>query len=163
MAKVSIIPLRTFATDSATSIKGYLAHLIIRGDGSQVYGFQPNGLNPTNGQPRAVLWLTADRVTKHAPRIMEEIPMEVIGSVVEDIASGFKGVAVDIVMHTTGCIHINVQPSDKIKDSGEPVEAKELDIRRLKGTKIPVLSEKEIAADIKKKPSPSAASRPKYR
>src|SRR5438132_538386 len=81
-------------------------------------------------------WLVGERVERG---VMVEDPylaLDVLGTEVEDEASGFKGKAVASVLHINGCLHIDVQPSGILEETGTRIEPQNFDIRRLKGKAI---------------------------
>lgn len=160
--KVSIIPLNTFASDSATGLPGLLTHLYLRSDGHQTYGFQPRGLNPEDKQPVKSLWVTADRLSSHAPREDVDLPLQVLGTHVTEIASGFNGTATVLVLHTTGCLHVEVQPKGVVEKTGAAIESNNFDIRRLEGPALKKLTPEELKKDINSRPSPTSYENPRY-
>jgi len=151
--------LGTLVKDSATGLKGMLTHLQVEMDGLMHYLFQPKGLNPENGHPVPKLWLVDSRI-ENGELTHVQLPTEVLGTEVEDIASGFKGTAISLVLHVSGCVHVNVQPKGVLAKTGGPIEPMDFDIRRLKGNRIPKLTEEAREKDQKKKPSPGGYGAP---
>jgi hypothetical protein len=156
MKKITIMQLGDgLVSDSATWMKGMLTHCHINPAGHASYVFQPNGLNPETGHPLDRTFIDESRIRDgHAVDI--EVPLEVLGTLVEDKASGLKGTAVGLVLHMSGCIHVDIQPNGRVAKTGAAPERIDIDIRRLKGNKIPKLTKAERAADQAKKPSPMA-------
>jgi hypothetical protein len=151
---MNIIKLRSLVADTTTRLVGMVTHYQVEMNGNAYYRFQPKGLNPETGTPVDGLWLVENRLDG-GKRVDVELPMQVLGTEVEDLASGFKGTAIALVLHTTGCVHVQVQPKGTLPKTGAPIAAQDFDIRRLKGNAIPVLTEEEEDADIKRRPSPS--------
>lgn len=154
---MKIIKLGTITTDTATGREGMVTHLQMETGNVIFYIFQPRGLNPENGQPVKSTFVVPDRLVKvNEIPLPANFPVDVLGTEVEDIATGFKGNAVGITLHQSGCVHVVVQPPGMIEKTGASFESTDFDIRRLKGKKIPVLTEKQKEADQTKRPSPSA-------
>lgn len=157
-----MIKLGSQVTDIATGMEGMVTHLQIGMDLSEYYQFQPRGLNPKSGQPVDRMWLVEKRLTGGEIVEDQELPTHVLGTIVEDTASGFIGMAIDLVFHINGCVHFNVQAKG-LQDTGAPIETCNFDIRRLKGEAIEPMTPEELKQDEKKHPSPSGDScyRPK--
>jgi hypothetical protein len=157
-----MIKLGSQVTDSATGIEGMVTHLQIEMNMSEYYQFQPKGLNPKSGQPVDRMWLVEERLIGGEVVEDQELPTHVLGTIVEDEASGFTGMAVSLVFHINGCAHFNVQASG-LQDTGAPIETCNFDIRRLKGEAIKLMTVEELKVDEKKNPSPTGDScyRPK--
>lgn len=149
-----MIKLGSNVTDIATGMEGMATHLQIDMNMSEFYQFQPRGLNPKSGQPVDRMWLVEDRL--EGGEIVDdlELPTHVLGTIVEDTASGFKGMAISLVLHINGCVHFNVQPKG-LQDTGAPIETCNFDIRRLTGEAIAPMTVEEQKKDEKEKPSPS--------
>lgn len=158
---MKIIKLNTMVTDAVTGMEGMLTMAIIDMDGTARYVFQPRGLNPETRQPVTRILLESSRVENG---ILEEVnlPMEVLGSEVEDIATGFTGIAVQINYHINGCVHFEVKPRGFLEKSGDSIEACDFDYRRLKGPAIKVMTEEELEVSKIKKPSPERKLVSKY-
>lgn len=146
-------------TDSATGLSGMLTHFQAELGGNRYYNFQPSGLNPEDGQPVKRLWLTEDRMTNAPTAKMVDLPLEVLGTEVADAASGFRGKATSVTLHSSGCVHVHVQPEGRLAKTGAAIESCDFDIRRLSGPAIPQLTEEQIERSEKKNPSPSATER----
>lgn len=148
-----MLKLGTFITDNATEIKGMLTMYSIDESGNQHYLFQPKGLNPETHHPVDTYWIGEKRVDG-AVIISIELPLYILGTHVEDKATGFNGKAICINYHLNGCIHIEVKPKGIIEKNGEVVKAAQFDIRRLKGDAIKELSEEELEKSKRETPSP---------
>jgi hypothetical protein len=132
-----------------------LVHLQLEMDLSLHYHFQPKGLNPETGQPVRAMWIKESRI-KGGKVVNVDFPTEMLGSIVTDKASGFKGTVTALILHISGCMHALIQPKTVVKKTKAPVEAMDIDIRRLSGVKVPKLTVAEKKKSIKKKPSPVA-------
>lgn len=150
-----MIELGSIVTDVATGLEGMVTNLQIEMDHSMAYRFQPRGLNPKTGQPVDGTWLVESRLSGgNRIDFPEHLPFDVLGTIVEDKASGFTGMAISMVFHQNGCVHFNVQPNTQ-QESGAPVEASNFDVRRLKGEAIQEMTKEEQKIDEKKRPSPA--------
>lgn len=147
--------LGTVVRDSVTGLKGMLTHLQLEGDGP-MYLFQPHGLNPKTQEPVDEFWIAPNRVLKGQQIREPYLARDVLGTEVEDAGSGFKGIAVAVVLHINGCIHIDVQPPGRVAETGARIKRHNFDIRRLKGNAIKPMSEVERAVDEQRRPSPAA-------
>jgi hypothetical protein len=128
-------------------------HLSIEMNGNRYYNFQPRGLDTKTKQPLSTMWVVEERLKNGNQVPDEKWPLEVLGTEVEDKASGFKGMAVSMCVHINGCVHFNVQPQG-LQESGSPVETANFDYRRLKGVAIKEMNSNELKLSKKTKPSP---------
>jgi len=159
MAKVTIMQLgEGLVTDNATGMKGMLTHCQINPLGNTMYVFQPKGLNPETGHPVERIYLDESRIQGGKPQEIE-VPTEVLGTEVEDLATGLVGKAIALVVHLSGCVHCDVQPTGKLTKTGSVPGLTDIDIRRLKGVKVPKLTKAEKAQDRATKPSPMGMPR----
>lgn len=130
---MKIFKLGTIVQDSITGNKGMLTHLQRETGGELFYLFQPRGLSPKTGEPVDNYFITSARILGgeviEAPYLGEDI----IGTSVEDDATGFKGIASASILHINGCLHIEIQPTGTVKETGARIKPHEFDIRRLKG------------------------------
>lgn len=152
--------LGTLVTDIATDIEGILTHMSVDMSRQVNYLFQPKALDPESGKPVTRMWFPEARI-KGGIDYEPELPYEVLGTEVEDTGTGFKGMATVICLHISGCVHVEVKPKVILAKTGTTGESIELDIRRLKGPAIKIMTEDEIEADQKQKPSPD--EHPAYR
>lgn len=149
-----MIELGSMVTEKATGVKGMLTHMQVEINNNRLYLFQPQGINPETGHPVKKIWVVEERL-EGGIRIPEpDLPLNVLGTEVTDMATGFTGTAVSLCLHISGCVHIDVQPSGTLAKTGAAIEACDFDIRRLKGNAIPVLTKEEIRVSQKEKPSP---------
>lgn len=155
MAKFKIFKLGQIATDTATKVKGTLTMALIDMNRSVMYSVQPKKLTD-DGIPVKAIWLAAARL-EGGELIEVDLPLDVLGTEVEDTATGFKGTAINLFLHHSGCVHVDVQPKGEAKD-GNPVESRDFYIWRLKGKAIPKQSEKQLEKQQLEKPSPAGDS-----
>ena len=154
-----MIKLNSIVTDSATGLKGIVDMLHIEIGGEETYRFQPTGLNPKTKVPVDSVWLKEERLIGGDRVPTPDLPVSMLGTEVEDIGTGFKGMAVSLAVHSTGCIHFNVQAKGKT-DEGNAIPPQNFSILRLKGKALKKLSEAEAAQERKAKPSPGHHSMP---
>ena len=149
--------LNAMVTDIGTGLLGMLTHLNIEMNQTRVYRFQPRGLNPETGAPVSALWIVPERIKGGITVPEPELPLQVLGTDVEDIATGFKGTATALVLHATGCLHIAIQPKGKLKSTGAPADGHDFDIRRVKGSALKPMTAKQVKKSQDKDPSPIEA------
>lgn len=157
--KKTIIKLGSVVRDRATGLSGMFTHLQVELDGREFYNFQPKGLNPEDGQPVKRAWLVPERVKGAIKHVSVDLPLEVLGSQVEDEASGFAGMVTALTLHISGCVHVHVQPKGILPKTGATIEPHDFDIRRLKGSAIKAMTEAERDASQAARPSPGASDR----
>lgn len=150
-----MIELGSYVTDEATGLEGMVVNLQIEMDLSEFYCFQPRGLNPKTSQPVDSMWLVEKRLSGGKRIASPELPTHVLGTLVEDEASGFKGIAVSMVYHINGCVHFNVQAKG-LQDTGAPIQTCNFDIRRLRGEAIISMTKEEQKKSEVKNPSPAS-------
>jgi hypothetical protein len=161
---IKIIKLGSVTKDTATGLMGMVTHAYMELDRRLQYAFQPRGLNPETGQPVDRVWVVPDRLDMDGVAFdAVAFPIEVLGTEVTDTASGFKGIAIGINMHISGCVHVAVQPKGTLAKTGAAVASMDFDIRRLKGKAIPVLTEDERSSDQAARPSPAHCPPPQRR
>jgi hypothetical protein len=146
-------------TDIASGLEVTVTHWFIDMNHTFTYLTQPKGVNPEDGQPLDKVYLCGARL-QHKPKDMVEvdIPVEILGSQVEDKATGFKGMGIELIQHINGCFHVVIQPKGVAKKTKQPIRRNEFDIRGCKGPKIPKLTEKQKKKSEKDKPSPSGSN-----
>lgn len=148
-----MIELGCEVKDTATGLVGVPTHLSIEMNKNRFYNFQPRGLDTKTKQPLNPMWVVEERLTGGKEVVDGDWPLGVLGTEVEDKASGFKGMAVSMCIHINGCVHFNVQPQG-LQESGSPIETANFDYRRLKGVAIKELTPPELELSKKTKPSP---------
>lgn len=159
-----MIKLGSEVIDAATGLTGTLTHLQIEMNGNRWYHFQPRGLNPENGQPVTGQWIVPNRINRPGPEKAEDsvdLPLAVLGTHVEDAASGFNGMAVALTLHINGCVHFDVQPKGVQEKSGAVIKPCNFDLRRLRGAAIRVLGDFELEASRRQTPSPEDVDSPR--
>lgn len=151
--KVQIVKLGTIVTDIATGRDGMLTLMQIAQDQSQDYFFQPCALNPEKQEPVEGFWLKKERL---AGFTIEEIdaPLQVLGTIVTEKATRFTGRAINILIHATGCVHIDIQPPGSLAKTGASVRPHNFSILRLTGEAIPSLNAAAEAQERASRPSP---------
>ena len=122
--------------------------------GQHYYSFQPRQLNPETGDPVDSFWVVSDRLSGGDQIAVVDMPTEVLGTEVEDTATGFKGTATAVTLHISGCVHVEIQPKGVQKKNGERIKSQGFDIRRCKGKAVKPLTEQELEQSQRAKPSP---------
>lgn len=148
--------LGSIVTDSATGNVGMVTHMQVEIGGARWYAFQPRGLNPETGSPVDSCWVVAERLVGGEDEPEPPMPLNVLGTMVTDEASGFTGIATGICLHISGCVHVSVQPRGKLAKTGAAPKSESFDIRRLVGPAIKPMTKQERAADQLVRPSPIA-------
>jgi hypothetical protein len=140
--------------DKATELKGTLTHWVMGMDRRVFYLFQPYGLDD-KGEPIGKLSLEMERLNlKPTDFEMVDVPVEILGSIVTDKASGFTGMAIDFVRHVNGCFHVAIQPKGILAKTKEPVKKCEFDLRGCKGKQIDNPTGTKLEESKRDKPSP---------
>lgn len=139
--------------DKATDQNGILTLCLINMDHKIQYAFQPARLNETTGKPVKTYWVSKAQIEGYT-ETETELPLNVLGTSVRDKATGYEGTATEMMIHINGCVHFYVQSPKIMAESGETAEAIELDIRRLEGPEIQVMTKEELQESHKTKPSP---------
>lgn len=153
--KFSVLRPGTECADKATELPGTVTHWVMGMDKHILYLFQPRGLTD-EGQPTRMLYLCAARLTATVEdHETVEVPFEILGSQVEDRASGFKGMAIQFIRHTNGCFHVEIQPPGLVAGKGAPIQAHDFDLRMCIGEKIPMLTSTQLQESRRATPSPS--------
>lgn len=151
-----IIKLGTKCRDIATGLPGTVTLLHINMDLHLNYLFQPEGTNPETGLPSDKIPLGIARLDLPDDCYVEiDLPTEVLGSQATDSASGFSGMAVDIVLYINGCIHLVLQPPGVLPKTNAPIKKTEFSILQCTGEKIPVLTPAEKDKEKQERPSPT--------
>ncbi len=155
---MNIIELGVLVKDNASQLEGMLTHACVSPDMSVEYIFQPRGINPETGHPVSRLLVGASRFD-NPPMIDAPIPVEVMNTIVTDSASGLTGKATRLIYHLNGCIHVDIQPAGVVEKTKNPIASIEMDIRRLSGPAIKVMTKEERQADMAERPSPMDSMR----
>ena len=155
-----MIKLGTIVTDTVTGLEGMLTHLQTEMNGDKFYSFQPKGLDKKTLMPLDPIWVVEDRIEggieMNMPIEIEDKIDDILGTEVEDMASGFKGTAICAVYHINGCLHVDIQPKGTNPETGKIIDRSNFDIRRLKGDALEEVTE-QVEEDNKARfPSPAA-------
>lgn len=152
---MKVLELGVMVSDTVSGTKGMLTHLVVDMDNIIQYIYQPRGLSPKTGQPIDTLLLAPSRI-KGAKEIEVDLPVEILGTQAEDIATGFKGTVINLIYHINGCTHAGIKPKGIIAATGNTIAVHEFDVRRIKGEAIKPLKAKDLKKSITEKPSPVA-------
>ncbi len=148
---MQVLKLGTMITDKASKVEGMLTHRTINMDGMVEYICQPKSLKKT-GKPANLIQLSAARV-EGGVWIDLDVPIQILGTIAEDRASGLKGMIVDIVYHMDDCIHASIKP-EGFNEDGNTHDSSEMDIRRLIGPEVDILNKLINEGKTKRPPSP---------
>ena len=121
--------------------------------GNVQYIFQPRGLNEDSQPLRRSFVCEARLEFDEADYETVDVPREILGTQVEDMASGFAGIAISIIRHVNGCFHVEIQPPG-LTAKGAPIMSHDFDCRQCAGEMIPVLTKGERADSVAERPSP---------
>lgn len=150
---MELLELGVMVKDTISKTDGMLTHAIINSETYIEYLYQPKSLNPKNGKPADLVFVSGERIEGKKETI--DVPLDYIGTKAEDIATGFKGKIVGLVYHLGGCLHIKIKPEGLSKETGSTYESHEFDVRRVKGQKIKPLKAEEAKKSKKLVPSPT--------
>jgi len=163
MQEFRVLRMGTVCEDKASRILGQITLWLMGMSGQITYFLQPKGLND-EGQPLSTLHMPVERlIVKDDDFEKVEIPFEILGTEVEDNASGFNGMATGFVCHFNGCFHVIIQPPGVVEKTGQHIKDADFDLRRCSGEKIPVLTPVEKKESEKKQPSPTSDRLPEIR
>jgi hypothetical protein len=154
-----MIKLGSIVTDVATGLKGMLILYQVSMDGSRQYVMQPEGLDRETCQPVKPIWLVPTRISGGEIIPEPDLSTQILGTQVEDEATGFSGTAIDVLLFMSGCLHVTVQPKGKLDKTGASVQPHDFDILRLKGKAIVPMTEPQKEERKKEKPSPMGIER----
>lgn len=147
---MQLLKLNTIVHDKIIDVDGTLTHSVINMDHHVNYIFQPKGIDEISKLPVDKMYVEAARIIGGEYEEVE-IPLNILGTEVEEIGSGFKGIITGIVIHLGNCIHAEVTPKGVLKTDRRTAE---IDLRRLVGDAIPKLTKEEVKDSEKKFPSP---------
>jgi hypothetical protein len=154
--KIRVLKLGEVCTDKATGLTGTLTHWLFDMGQRIDYIFQPQGLNPDNGQPVNKIFIELERLETTENQFEEvEVPFEILGTIVTNMASGFKGMAVNFVRHVNGCFHVAIQPAGRLSKTNSPIQKAEFDLRECSGKMIQKLTDEQLKKSKEKRPSPT--------
>lgn len=151
MEKIKLFKLNKKAKDTATKEEGTIVLCQIDGSRNVSYLLQKPGLNKETGEPLSSIWTPSFRL-EGVEEEDHELPLDILGSTVTDLPTGFTGFAESLILHVSGCLHVNVVPEHK-KQNGEDAPSQNFALNRLIGLKIP-MTEEQREEEKKTKPSP---------
>lgn len=156
--KIKIPKLGIPNMDLFSSVAGSAVFASIRGDGSQTVWFQPRGEgDEKTGELPDCYNLDPARLKDQTMEEVE-IPDDVIGTEAEDEVTGFRGTISRIIVHQTGCVHLEIQPAGALPN-GALKPAYNFSILRLMGKALPKKTKAEVKKEKKTKPSPFGGNR----
>ncbi len=156
---MKLYKLNSVVEDKATGVKGSPTHLVYDCDGRPSYIFQPKLLDPEDGHPVPHYHLEPSRAIGSESDLMEyNPPLEVIGTEVTEKNTGFAGMAVGLVLHVDGCVHVVIQARGVVAKNNHVIKRRDVSILRLEGPAIPVLNEQQKDEVRQKTPSPDPVS-----
>lgn len=153
--KLEVLELGTIVEDTISQTKGMLTHRVVTSGPQIEYIYQPSGLNPKTGIPVKTIWLPKGRIIGGVVETLD-IPIDLIGTEAEDIATGYKGLIAGLTYHIGNCLHVSIATPGICKDTGAVYDSLECDIRRVRGQKITEMNKPERKAAQIKTPSPMA-------
>lgn len=158
MKVIRVLKLGTECKDRATGLIGTVTHWMYDMGGGIEYLFQPRGLDKM-GQPLKRIYVCSARLSvKDSDYENVPVPVEILGSVVTDKASGFTGMAVHFIRHINGCFHVLIQPEGTLAGENTPIMAVEFDLRGCSGPMIKEMSETQKTESKEKTPSPTGGN-----
>ncbi len=104
---MKLLKLGTIVHDSVSDTQGMLTHALIDMDKNIFYNYQPRGLSPETGQPVDAILTNRARI-EGAEEIEIDMPLHALGTIAEDIATGFKGKIIGLTLHINGCLHADL-------------------------------------------------------
>ena len=156
--KVSILELGEMVVDSVTQLSGMLTVLSLDADDNEFYFFQPALISPETEHPVDGFWIGKSRI-KGSKEVSVELPMHVMSTTLSDKATGFSGKAIQLYYYLNGCVHVEIKPAGLIAKTGQPIPAREFDLRRLKGNALEEISKEEMEESKTKTPSTEVVTR----
>jgi len=151
-----MLKLGTIVKDTTTTQNGMLTLMQTEQNGNVYYAFQAYGLNPKTGEPVDTRWIVDSVVEGGIEVTPPYLPLHILGSVATDKASGYTGVAISMRLHINGCVHVSLQSSTILEETGTVPLSVDFDIRRLVGGEIPELSDEKKEESELNNPSPMA-------
>ena len=150
---MKMLKLGTIVRDNATGLKVMLTMMQMRQDGTQYYNAQPCVLNPKDGSPVKHFWTEPNRIVGGID-VEIDLPVDVLGTEARDTATGFHGKVISITSFMSGCVHINIQPEGRNRETGAAFDDVGFDILRCEGKAIKKLTEAKKAEARQERPSP---------
>lgn len=156
--KVEILTLGEMVVDVVTNLSGMLTIANLDGDKNEFYFFQPALISPDTEEPVDGFWVAKSRIANSDKEVVE-LPVEVLTTKVKDKATGFEGTAINLYYYMNGCVHLEVKPQGLVAKTGQPIKARDFDIRRLSGKFLIEKSKEELKKDRVENPGPEALVR----
>ena len=153
MNKITL-KLGTTVKDKSTNQEGMLTLMQVEQNDSRYYYFQPRGVSPKNGEPVEGRWIVDTSVEGGIEVTPPYLPLDILGSYAKDNASGYEGNVISLRLHINGCVHVSLQSTQILKETGTVPLSVDFDIRRLSGEKIDNMTEEELEESKIKNPSP---------
>jgi hypothetical protein len=142
--------------DTVTGLTGMITAMQMEMDGTKMYQMRTRGLKE-DGTPLDAIWLIEARLTGAKQVTCSRLPVEVFGTHVEDVVSGFKGTATAIMLFDSGCVHVIITPKAIKGKKCTPVNC---DYLHLKGPAIKSTSKKERQHEMENRPSAPVDAQP---
>lgn len=149
-----MLKLGTKVQDKSTNQEGMLTLMQLETNGNIYYYFQPRGTSPKTGEPLEGRWIVDNSIDNGVDVEPPYLPKEVLGTWATDNASGYAGNITSIRLHINGCVHVSLQSTVILDETGTVPLSVDFDIRRLSGVKIDNLSEEELEESKMTRPSP---------
>lgn len=152
---MQLLRLNTPVSEIVTDSKGVLTHAMINMDHNVEYVFQPAGIDIITRMPKERIFVESARIVEKETEEVD-VPLHLLGTDLEEMHTGYKGICTKLIVHLGGCIHVDVTPKGRIS-AGQTRSSVEFDIRRIK----PTVTEEtaagttEVAKQAEFKPSPS--------
>jgi hypothetical protein len=150
----NMLKLGTKVIDKSTNQGGMLTLMQLETNGNIYYYFQPRGTSPKTGEPLEGRWIVDTSIDNGVDVDPPYLPKEVLGTWAIDNASGYAGNITSIRLHINGCVHVSLQSTVILDDTGTVPLSVDFDIRRLSGEKINNLTEEELEESKLARPSP---------
>ena len=149
--KLKMFKLNSAVEDTVSGLKGTVTLAQIDMEKVIIYLVQPKGLT-SSGEINEAKWFVGARLSGKETE-EKDVPFEILGTVVRDKITGFRGIATSLVYHVSGCLHVQFASRETKK---APSTAYDFSVLRLEGEAIRKMNETEKKVEMKKRPSPSA-------
>jgi len=150
-----MLKLGTLIKDKSTNQEGMLTLMQVEQNENIYYYFQPRGVSPKHGEPLEGRWIVDTSVEGGVIVTPPYLPVDILGSYAKDNASGYEGNITSLRLHINGCVHVSLQSTQILKETGTVPLSVDFDIRRLSGEKIDDITEEELEESRLKNPSPT--------
>jgi hypothetical protein len=149
-----MLKLGTKVKDKSTNQEGMLTLMQVEENGNIYYYFQPRGVSPKHGEPLEGRWIVDTSVKYGVEVTPPYLPLDILGSYAKDNASGYEGNITSLRLHINGCVHVSLQSTQILKETGTVPLSVDFDIRRLSGEKIDNMTDEELEESKINTPSP---------